>query len=399
VNRISERVNTPISTVELERRWAAVRAAMELRGIDVLVAQGNNDHMGGYVRWLCDLPATNGYPLTVVFPRAEAMTVVMHGPIGGDRELPPEGDGVLRGVGRVLTTASFASAPYTREYDAELAARGLEPYARATIGLVGTHQISFATVEHLRRRFPDAIYVEASDLVDDIKALKSDEEKELIRATAAIQDVAMEAALGAVEPGRRDSEIAAIARAACEQLGSEQGVYLCASSPPGEPAPIAPAHLQHRIMREGDVFALLVECNGPGGMFTELGRSCVVGGPAPPQLAEELAFAVEAQRFCVDLLRPGAPAAEVFAEYNAFLGRNGRPEEDRIHCHGQGYDMVERPLLRFDETMVVHEDHNITCHPTYVRGGFLCWVCDNFLAGRDGRFERIHRFPQEIVAR
>jgi Xaa-Pro aminopeptidase len=399
VNRISERVNTPISTVELERRWAAVRAAMELRGIDVLVAQANNDHMGGSVRWLCDLPATNGYPLTVVFPREDAMTVVMHGPLGGDRTPGPEGDGVLRGVGRVLTTASFASASYTREYDAELAARALEDYARATIGLVGTHQISFATVEHLRRRFPDATYVEASELVDDIKALKSDEEKELIRATAAIQDVAMEAALAAVEPGRRDSEIAAIARHACEQLGSEQGVYLCASSPPGEPAPIAPAHLQHRIIREGDIVALLIESNGPGGMFTELGRSCVVGAPPPPQLVEDLAFAVEAQRFCVDLLKPGAPASDVFAEYNGFLRRNGRPEEDRIHAHGQGYDMVERPLIRADETMVVHEDHNITCHPTWVREGFLCWVCDNFLAGPDGRFERIHRFPQHVVAR
>jgi Xaa-Pro aminopeptidase len=397
VNRISERVNTPISTVELERRWAAVRAAMELRGIDVLVAQGNNDHMGGYVRWLCDLPATNGYPVTVVFPREAAMTVVMHGPIGGDRELPPEGDGVLRGVGRVLTTASFASAPYTRRYDAELAARGLEPYARATIGLVGMHQISFATVEHLRRRFPDATYVEASDLVDDIKALKSDEEKELIRATAAIQDVAMEAALAAVEPGRRDSEIAAIARHACEELGSEQGVYLCASSPPGDPAPIAPAHLQHRIIRAGDVFALLIASNGPGGMFAELGRSCVVG-PAPQQLAEEFAFAVEAQRFGVDLLRPGVPASQVFAEYNDFLRGNGRAQEERLHSHGQGYDMVERPLVRSDETMVVHEDHSISCHPTYVGGGFLCWVCDSFLAV-DGRFERIHRFPQRIVER
>ena len=93
------------------------------------------------------------------------------------------------------------------------------------------------------------------------------------------------------------------------------------------------------------------------------------------------------------------PASEVFAEYNAFLSRNDRPEEDRIHCHGQGYDMVERPLIRSDETMVVHEDHNITCHPTYVRGGLLVWVCDNFLAGADGTFERIHRFPQHIVQR
>jgi Xaa-Pro aminopeptidase len=243
-----------------------------------------------------------------------------------------------------------------------------------------------------------ATYVEASDVVDDIKALKSDEEQELVRRTAAIQDAAMDAALKAVEPGRRDSEIAAIARGVCEQLGSEQGVYLCASSPPGEPAPIQPPHLQHRMIREGDIFAMLVESNGPGGLFTELGRTAVVG-QAPQELVEEFAFALEAQRFCVDLLKPGAPASEVFGEYNAFLRRNGRPEEDRIHSHGQGYDMVERPLVRFDETMPIHEDHSIVVHPTYIRGGFLCWVCDSFLSESDGTFARIHEFPQRIVER
>ena len=33
----SERLNAPISTKELERRWTAVRKAMEAQKIDVLV--------------------------------------------------------------------------------------------------------------------------------------------------------------------------------------------------------------------------------------------------------------------------------------------------------------------------------------------------------------------------
>ena len=69
---LSERLNTPISTAELERRWTAVRAAMEAEKIDVLLMQNNNDHMGGYVKYFTDLPATNGYPMTVVFPRDDA---------------------------------------------------------------------------------------------------------------------------------------------------------------------------------------------------------------------------------------------------------------------------------------------------------------------------------------
>src|SRR6201997_5785916 len=100
---LSERLNTPISTVELERRWKAVRAAMEQESIDVLVMQNNNDHMGGYVKYFTDLPAGNGYPVTVVFPRDDLMTLVMQGPFGGAQTLAAEGAGIRRGGKRVPT--------------------------------------------------------------------------------------------------------------------------------------------------------------------------------------------------------------------------------------------------------------------------------------------------------
>src|SRR3954447_23856564 len=197
---------------------------MAEHGIDVLVAQNTNDHMGGYVKWFTDVPAVNGYPLTVVFPREDAMSVVTHGAIGDDG---PAGEGLWRGVGRLMTTASFASAPYTRDYDAELAARPLEAFATATIGLVGTYAMSFAFVDRLSRALPQATFAEASELVDRIKAIKSEEEQALVRGTAALQDAAMEAAFAAVQPGRRDSDIAAVAQYRSQELGSEQGIYLC----------------------------------------------------------------------------------------------------------------------------------------------------------------------------
>jgi hypothetical protein len=37
MDQLSERLQTPISTAELERRWRAVRAAMERGKIDVLL--------------------------------------------------------------------------------------------------------------------------------------------------------------------------------------------------------------------------------------------------------------------------------------------------------------------------------------------------------------------------
>ena len=392
---VSERINTPISTKELERRWAAVRAAMTEHGTDVLLIQANNDFMGGYVKYFTDLPATNGYPVTVVFPRDGRMTVIGQGPFNLVRELPPEGDGLRRGVGTFMGTPSYASVPYSAEYDAALAEKALSRFSGGTIGLLGTAAMSFALVDYFRRKFSKAKFVNASDSVDRIKAVKSEEEIALMRRTAAMQDAAMEAVFKAVRPGMRDLEAAAVAEQVGHKFGSEQGLFMCASGPVGTAAVMSNRHTQNRVIREGDQFTLLIENNGPGGYYTEIGRTCVLG-KASQEMQDEFAFVLEAQKFTVNLLRPGAACRDIWESYNAFMRDHGRPEEKRLHCHSQGYDMVERPLVRFDETLPIQKSSIVALHPTYVTERTYSWCCDNFLIGEGGVVERLHKFPQKI---
>jgi Xaa-Pro aminopeptidase len=358
--------------------------------------QNNNDHMGGYVRYFTDMPATNGYPNTVIFPREDEMTVVCQGPFGGG-ETTAQGDQKWRGVKKILTTPSYASAHYTKEYDPELAATALKPFAKGTIGYVGTYQMSYAMLDFVRRAFPEARYVDASDMVDRIKVIKSAEEMELVKRAAAMQDGAMRAAFAAVKPGMRDVEVAAVAQHYSQCHGSENGIYLCASMPLGEPSKFANRHLQNRVIQKGDQIALLVEDNGPGGMYTELGRSCVVGAKVPQAMKDELAFCKESRRFTLDLLKPGTPCKDIWDAFNDFMRKNGRPAEARLYCHGQGYDLVERPLVRQDEPMTIEKDMNIVVHPTYIHGGYLNWLCDNYLIGGNGPGDRLHQFPEEVV--
>lgn len=392
-----ERINHPIPTRELERRWTAIRSAMEAAGIDALLAQANNDFVGGYVKYLTDLPATNGYATTVVFPRDAPMTMIGQGPFGAEQRLSDEGDGLRRGVGRVLGTPSYASAHYTAGYDAELAATALAPYASGTIGLLGTAAISFALVDALRRGpVRSAAFVDASEIVDPIKAAKSPDEMELVRRTAAAQDQAMRAALEAVAPGMRELDVAAVAEQVGHSLGSEQGLFLAYSGPAGEPGQIVNRHLQHRVLREGDQFSLLVENNGPGGFYCELGRTIVLGR-ASAAMKEEHEFVLEAQRFCLDQLRPGAACADIWHAYNDFMTTHGRPPERRVHFHGQGYDMVERPLVRFDEPMEVAANTYFALHPAFSTDHSYSWICDNFFLDASGGIERLHEFPQELI--
>jgi Xaa-Pro aminopeptidase len=392
---LSERLNTPISTEELERRWKAVRAAMQREKIDVLLMQNNNDYMGGFVRYFTDMPATNGYPNTVIFPRDEEMSVVCQGPFGGS-EPTAMGDQTWRGVKRLLTTPSYASAHYTKDYDPELALKALQPYANGTIGYVGTYQMSFALLDYVKRALPQATFIDATEMVDRIKVIKSAEEMELIKRATLMQDGAMRAAFAAVKPGMRDIEVAAVAQHYSLCHGSENGIYLCASMPLGKPSKFANRHLQNRVIQEGDQIALLVEDNGPGGMYTELGRSCVVG-KVPQQMKDELEFCKAARKMTLDLLKPGTPCKDIWDAFNDFMRKNGRPPEARLYCHGQGYDLVERPLIRHDEPWAIEKDMNIVVHPTYIHAGYLNWLCDNYLIGGNGPGDRLHQFPEEVV--
>jgi Xaa-Pro aminopeptidase len=391
----SERLNAPISTAELERRWRLVRTAMEAAGIDVLLAQANNDFMGGYVKWFTDLPATQGYFSAVVFPRDADMTLIGQGPFGLDRA--PGDDGIRRGVARVLTCPSYATAGYAHAYEAELTLDALRTFAGGTIGLVGLSTLPHSLIETLRRDLPHARFVDASDLVDRIKAIKSDEEIAGLCIAAAMQDAAMDAAFAAFVPGARDRDVTAAAETLSLSLGSEQGLYMAASAPDGRAVHFANRHYQNRVIQPGDALAILIENAGPGGWYCELGRTAILGQATDAQ-HRQFAFVLEARRFMLDRLRPGGDCKSIWDDYNAFMRDHGRPPEDRLHCHSMGYDMVERPLVRFDEPMRLAANMVISCHPTFEDADGLHWACDNYLIGADAT-TRLHAYPERITER
>ena len=74
----------------------------------------------------------------------------------------------------------------------------------------------------------------------------------------------------------------------------------------------------------------------------------------------------------------------------------GLPPELRLYCHGQGYDLVERPLVRFDETMALEENMNLAVHPGYQSASLFAVICDNYLVGRDGPGECLHRTEKKV---
>jgi Xaa-Pro aminopeptidase len=390
----AERILTPISDQELERRWTATRREMRDRGIDVLIMQATNDWLGGCVKWFTDLPANNGYPRTVIFYADEPMTVVEMGPFGTRHTLDGR-DPVHRGVGERLLTPSFHSIFYTIDYDAQLAVDALRPRPHRTIGLITEGAMPHAFVAGIKSSLTDTSFVDATELIDRLKAIKSPEEMALIRRTAEMQDAVFTKVLEYIRPGRRDVDVAALAQYEGQILGSEQGIFLGGSSPPGQRSPFVPRCMQGRTLREGDQLSLLIENNGPGGFYAELARTIVLGR-ASNELLDGFEAVKQAQAHTLSAMRPGTPCRDVAAAHDAFMKQRGLPPELRLYAHGQGYDMVERPLIRRDETMPLEVGMCLAVHPGYETPSLFAVICDNYLMEADGPSECLHRTGKKI---
>jgi len=389
----SRSLNT-VSPAELQRRWNAVRERMREAQIDVLIAQNSSDWVGGYTRWFSNTPATNGYLTTIVFPLEGGMTLIEQGPFDLVRDFPAA-DALTTGITRKLTTPSYPSVEYTASYDADLAAREARRLGAKRVGLVAPAAMYHGFATHLRANLVHLDVVDSTGLVDRIKAIKSAEERDLIRRVAHMQDRIFTRVQEYIRPGLKDFEIAAYAQHVGQQFGSEQGIFLCSSAPEGQAATFLPRYRQGRTLQAGDVFSLLIENNGPGGYYTELSRMFVLGR-AGTELREAHAAVLEAQRHALSLLRPGAQCAQVAAQLDDYLRAQGLGEERRLSAHGMGYDMVERPLVRADETLPLEEHMSMVCHPGLATQRLFVHNTDNYLIEADGPSGCLHRTPKQL---
>ena len=391
-----EGINWPVSTKELERRWTAVRRMMRDQGIDIIIIRSNSDYEAGYVKWLLDIPAVNGVPVLVIFKVDEDMTVISHGPHPPDEPRWPGPPGALRGVRQQLNAPFHPSLCYTSDYDGRLAVAELKPRGKCHIGWVGLGNISANFYIYMTANLSEAIFVDATGMVDEIKSIKSDEEIELIKRAAVVADEGMKAAIDAVKPEMRDCDVYAEIERRVIQLGSEQQIAELASGSFGTQVPtLLTRHFMQRKLQEGDQMNLMIEVNGPGGMWTELGRTICIG-----KVSKELEAAWDgsrtAQRYAASVLRPGVDAKEVWQKFNEYMVREGYSKEGRIFAHGQGYAAMERPCMSPDESMGIKPGMHIAIHPTVAMEKARAWCSDNYIVGEKGVGERLHKTPQEI---
>ena len=264
------------------------------------------------------------------------------------------------------------------------------------VGLVNPRSLPHGFTADLYAALQNTVRLtDETDFLDRARALKSDEELELIRGSAKAQDDVFAKLLNWIKPGKRDFEINAFIDYELQLMGADRGIYIATSAPIGVPATFGYRPLQGRTIQRGDHTNVLLESNGLGGQWTELGR-LISFGPVGSDTRAAHERCVEAQAETAKLLVPGAAPAAIWDAYNAMMVTHGSEPERRLHSHGQGYDAVERPFIRSDEIMPLAAGMNLALHPTYVAGGTFATICDNVIVGASAGASFIHATAKQI---
>lgn len=373
-----------LATHELERRWKAVRERMAAKGIDFLVVQSQQRYAGGYFRWFTDIPGAN-FPISAVFPLDDDMTIIAHGSAAPAPPSNPE-EWALRGVKERINTPALPNVWWEDAWDAEKTAEVMLRKKPKTVGLVGLGNMSGALYANLLKGLQGVNIVNASDLVDEVRMVKSEEELRLHRESAYLHEMGYAVAKRAIRLGRTAGEAMEEIGHAQVLAGSEEQQISIAFGPPD-----AAPYSQHnwgntyvrQTFRDGDVINLLIESSAAGGYFYDLRRFLCIGS-VPKELQEAYAIVKEARVIMAENLKPGVTPKVALDASDRFLKGKGFPPESRMAGHGQGLDIGERPVMRRDEPAVMESGMVVSVHPTVRTRHIAACIADTHVITKSG---------------
>lgn len=306
---------------EYGRRWTAVRAALTASDLDALLVCAPENiyyltglqHLGYFSFTLLVIPA-DGDALLVT-RSMEQHTVADHGiDLGQDGHVGHIGfddhEAPVAGVMRALDDAGLTSACV-----------GVEKH---------TTFFPLGVWDALRDARTDLRWRDGSEIVDEIRAVKSPWELQRIRTAAAISDRAIRAGLEATGVGVNEREIAAAVYHSLALGGSEY--------PGFAPLVRSTSHLGHehetwqdQVLMPGD--GVVIELSASADRYhAPLTRLAHVGH-APAGLERVAETALSALDATVHALRPGVRTGHVYAAWQSVIDEAvGHDRYRRHHC-------------------------------------------------------------------
>jgi Xaa-Pro dipeptidase len=321
-----------------EKRIARAREAMADHGVDALLCWKDEN-----VRYLTGLRAQliagkssllNGCllrsegPPVLLCSGGEAQRARLVMPWIEELHIVP----IMEARGLVHGAVESTISPLLRRY-------GLEN------GTLGLDELSFCHLEALHEFLPGATLTDGDAVMLNARRIKQPEEIALLEEACAIGDAVTWAAIQAVRPGARETDVVAAAVHELYRLGGEMTHVTTPFVASGEHMAPPNRIASDKIIRDGDLVFIDIGAMWAG-YFGDMGRTVICGSPSRRQ--QEIFTAVHAGlAAATETMTPGRTNDDVAAAVREAAAHHGL-EENFISLfigHGVGMGANEPPYI------------------------------------------------------
>ena len=233
-------------------------------------------------------------------------------------------------------------------------------------------------------------FIDCSDLVKEVRLVKSELEINIIRQVCSIASCAFDRAHQLFHVGQpldqafRDFKIALL-EAGAEEVpylvgGAGQDGYSDVISPPS-----------NQLLKNGDIL-MLDTGSSLKGYFCDFDRNWAIG-KASNLAKTAYSKLYNATEVALKKIRPGMTCAQVFSLINSSLGE-GDSDIGRMG-HGLGIQLTEYPSLMLNDKTVLRENMVMTIEPSLSYGDGLMMVHEENICIRDGEPELLTKRAAE----
>jgi Xaa-Pro aminopeptidase len=285
-----------VSDDEIQRRHQRVKEEMKKRDISCLVVAGSQVSFGSggdNVRYLSNFGLYYGEAY-IVFP------------LSGEPRL------LLRSVNSEFNTRTVSFVP-TQVSGYPFFARDIANYitqlnlAGENIGIVSAEIMPTNVFLDLKQRLPKANFFFVTDILLQMRLIKSPEELAFVEKAGEIADYAYDAIMRTAKPGRKEYEIFGAVEEALTSHGANSPSFVLICSGPSPSFPNCPS--SHRNMELHDtILNEISPCYG--GYWVQWGRAMSIG-EADNELYKLFDVTMEVYQIISKALKPGTTFEQV----------------------------------------------------------------------------------------
>ena len=320
------------SQKEKERRWGLVREQMRQENLDALIClpnQGHWDQFGVDARYLTQI---GGFQteVAVVFPLEAEVTAIVRGP--NEIEWWGLAQEWVKDIRPCRRSYGEPVVQRLKEIRAErVGVVGLKGLVRAPEGIV-----PWGIYEKILSALPRVHFESATELMQEVRSVKSEEEIAFIEKAAEIIGFAIEALVKRARPGVPENRL--IGEMLKEMVGQGgEPITMLLFGAGGPEVPWAQRVVTTRPLKAGDLINTEVE--GKYGGYIAQALQPISLGPRPNELEKIFAATKIIFERMMKLLRPGVTFGEVVAFYQEEVRAAGYdPDGALMHGRGLGED-------------------------------------------------------------